>query len=162
MKKLIGIVLLLVVSIFPGAAFAQQTSFPIITSGTTATGTTITSTGPLNLAYTPYVVPTTGWTRARVNNMTGSQVNQLVCVEAWRGGAKNHLGCQRVDLAPTGTNPTVANWATEFDAPTTWLTPGQYNVQYTYQTSNGMWQPLSTISSPGLHVVVPMTGTKTN
>lgn len=163
MKKIIGTILLLLASIFPGAAFAQQTSFPITTSGTTATGTTITSTGSLNLAYTPFVVPTTGWTRARVNNMTNAQVNQLVCVEAWKGGVKNHLGCQRVNLAPTGTNPMVANWAAEFDAPTSWLTAGQYNLQYNYQAANGAWVPLSTIPSPGPNVVVPnMIGTKTN
>lgn len=149
-KKIIGAAIVLLASIFPGAAFAQQTSFPV-SVGTTGTGGTSGET--FKLAYPPTVVQPTGWTRARVNNMTNTQQNQLVCVEAWRSNTKNHLGCLRVDLAPMGTAPTVADWAKEFDAPTSWLAPGNYDLQYNYQTSNGTWQPISTIPSPGPSVV---------
>lgn len=172
MKKLIGILFLLVATIFPSAAFANtwqggQTSFNYTSPQggwpNTAQGAATTNTGwngnTLKHAYNPVTVPQTGWTRARVNNMSNAHQDRLVCVEAWRQGTKNHLGCLRLDLNPMGTANELGGWAKEFDAPTAWLAPGNYKVEYTYQGANGMWQPISTIPSSGPFVNQQTTGT---
>lgn len=106
-------------------------------------------------AYRPYTVradfnqPLTAWsnsqvnwTRARINNATLMPSNPLVCAEAFRvGGGKQHLGCLNLNLGANGF--TQANWAEEFNVPTSWLVrPGTYRIVYTYQDQLGNWHQI--------------------
>lgn len=102
--------------------------------------------GTLRHAYRPVVVEKTQAMRARVDNFTKVQQKRLVCVEAFNkvSNAKTHLGCLWVDLAPMGS--TMSDWAFEFDAPTYWLTTGNYNVVYTYQGTDGAWHHVKSIN----------------
>lgn len=101
--------------------------------------------GTLRHAYKPFTVTETGWTRARVDNFSGVAQKRLVCVEAFNNATntKTHLGCLWVDLAPMGS---TSDWAFEFNAPTHMLSPGTYNVVYTYQAADGMWHRIKSIN----------------
>lgn len=101
--------------------------------------------GTLRHAYKPYTVSETKWLRARVDNFSTQPQKRLVCVEAFNvaNNAKTHLGCLWVDLA--GYN-SQGMWAAEFDAPTTMLSPGTYNVVYTYQGGDGMWHRIQSVN----------------
>lgn len=102
--------------------------------------------GALRHAYKPVTVESTGMMRARVDNFTTSQQKALVCVEAFNNAnnVKTHLGCLWVNLAPMGS--TVSDWAFEFDATTNMLSPGNYNVVYTYQDAGGSWHQIKSIN----------------
>ena len=102
--------------------------------------------GTLRHAYKPTTVAATQWTRARVDNFTAVQQKRLVCVEAFNNAtnAKTHLGCLWVNLAPMGS--TVSDWAFEFDVPTNMLSPGSYNVVYTYQADDGSWHQIKSVN----------------
>ena len=102
--------------------------------------------GALRHAYKPYTVAETKWMRARVDNFSNMPQKSLVCVEAFNvsTNAKTHLGCLWVDLASY--NSTTGMWAAEFDAPTTMLSPGTYNVVYTYQGADGNWNRIKSVS----------------
>lgn len=102
--------------------------------------------GTLRHAYRPVTVEKTQTMRARVDNFTQVQQKRLVCVEAFNkaNNAKTHLGCLWVDLAPMGS--TMSDWAFEFDAPTYWLTTGNYKVVYTFQGADGGWHHIKSIS----------------
>lgn len=79
-----------------------------------------------------------GWMHARVNNTTGVGKTPLVCVEAFRGSRKTHLGCLTLTMGVSGFSD--ANWAQGFNAPTNLLTvPGTYRVVYTYRDEMGKW-----------------------
>lgn len=101
----------------------------------------------LKHAYKPVTIQETQWTRARVNNHTTIPQKRLVCVEAFNNAnnAKTHLGCLWVDLAGMGTVDSM--WAAEFDAPTSWLSPGSYTVVYTYQDEGGMWHRINSMTN---------------
>lgn len=113
--------------------FSLMLALPTTTFAEDGTGTT------LRHSYRPFTNTVNNAMRARVDNFTPTQQKRLVCVEAWNNasGARNHLGCLWVDLAPM--NSTVANWASEFEAPTYWLKRGTYTVVYTYQDEMGNW-----------------------
>lgn len=133
MKKLLLSILFTVVLVFvsAGVASAHEPS----------------DEGTLRHAYRPVVVEKTNAMRARVDNFTQVQQKRLVCVEAFHkvSNAKTHLGCLWVDLAPM--NSTMADWAFEFDVPqTSMLSPGTYNVVYTYQSTDGAWHHVKSIN----------------
>lgn len=100
--------------------------------------------GTLRHAYKPFTVTETKWMRARVDNFSAVPQKRLVCVEAFNvsTNAKTHLGCLWVDLAGRGGDM----WAAEFDAPTNMLSPGTYNVVYTYQAADGSWNRIKSIN----------------
>jgi len=131
MKKLLLTLLfaLVVAVLLPRSALAHQSE----------------DEGTLRHAYRPVVVEKTQAMRARVDNFTQVQQKRLVCVEAFNkvSNAKTHLGCLWVDLAPM--NSTMSDWAFEFDAPTYLLTTGNYNVVYTYQSTDKQWHHIKSI-----------------
>jgi hypothetical protein len=82
-----------------------------------------------------------GWMHARVNNNTGMGQTPLVCVEAWRGSRKTHLGCLTLTMGVSGFSD--ANWAQGFNAPTHLLTtPGVYRIVYSYRDQFGDWHAI--------------------
>ena len=101
--------------------------------------------GTLRHAYKPMTTENQ-WMKARVNNHTTMHQKRLVCVEAFNNAnnAKTHLGCLWVDLAAMGTVDSM--WAAEFDAPTSWLSPGSYTVVYTYQDEGNMWHRIKSVN----------------
>lgn len=114
----------------------------------------------LQHAYKPHAVTDvpgqTGWTNARVNNITNMNQNSLVCVEAWgTPSSKTHLGCLKVNLNPTMSS---GNWAHEFNAPTAWLNQGTYRLAYTYMDNTGTWQEWKPVKPP-VSVTHPVTTT---
>ena len=123
----------------PGSASAE-------TSSTMGQPVNQGSTGSeIRHAYQPTVVTETGWTRARVQNVTNMPKHTLVCVEAWNqmNNSRTHLGCLHVDLAAWGS---MDNFAREFDAPTSWLTPGKYTIAYNYQAADGSWHAVRSMN----------------
>lgn len=106
----------------------------------------VDASSTLRHAYKPVVIEKTQTMRARVDNFSHQPVSRLVCVEAFNkaNNVKTHLGCLTVNL--NGFNSTVGDWAFEFDAPTYLLTPGSYNVVYTYQGTDGSWHRVKSVS----------------
>lgn len=95
-------------------------------------------------AYRPYTVAENGWMKARINNVADMPQKRLVCVEAFNNAnnAKTHLGCLWVDMAAHNSG---GMWGVEFNAPTSWLSPGNYTVVYTYQAGDGSWNRIKSM-----------------
>lgn len=113
----------------------------VTTSSNTAT---VQKGAELRHAYKPFTVTETKMMRARINNSSDSSQQRLVCVEAFNNvnGAKTHLGCLQIHLAPMNSNNP---WAQEFDAPTSTLTKGNYTVAYSYQAADGNWHGIKSM-----------------
>lgn len=125
--------------IMPGNVSAQETR----------------SDGTLRHAYKPHLLTEHNMMKARVNNHTNVPQKRLVCVEAFKQStnAKTHLGCLWVDLAAWGS---TGMYAREFNVPLWTLTSGSYTIVYTYQSDDGMWHRVKSISmqiQDGMHTV---------
>ena len=98
--------------------------------------------GRVRHAYQPQTVFSgnqAGWMQARVNNVSAPARN-LICVEAFRGNRKYHLGCLAVDWSA------IQSGSVEFNAPTHWLPAGNYRVVYTYPGMDGRWHRIKSMS----------------
>ena len=94
-------------------------------------------------AYKPVVVMETKEMKARINNHSSMNQNNLVCVEAFNDttGKKTHLGCLWLSLDAMGGQW----WGKEFNAPTYMLAKGSYTVKYTFRSNDGSWHPIMSI-----------------
>jgi hypothetical protein len=127
-------IFLLVALLIPTSTFAEDQM------QTTQSSTTQVRSD-IRHAYKPVTVRENNWVRARVQNVTTASKDNLVCVEAMKGSSKTHLGCLRVQLSAMNTKTEDGmDWTKEFDAPTNRLGAGNWQVTYTYQDENGMWQ----------------------
>ena len=94
-------------------------------------------------AYQPRTVwggSQAGWMQARVNNVAGSGESTLLCVEAFGGNMKYHLGCLPVNWSD------IQSGSVEFNAPTVWLPTGSYRVVYTYPDMYGRWHRIMSMN----------------
>lgn len=146
MKQLLAILVAFIVfAMVPGVVLAQTatptpTPKPSAQSSTAPVATTQSSMqwgDDLRHAYTPAMVNNNQWVRARINNITGVSESNPVCVEAFQGAAKTHLGCLTVPWRD-------ANWMQEFDAPLSMLGSGTYSIHYTYKKQDGSWVGIKT------------------
>ncbi len=125
--------------VVPNVAFAQMDN----TASMNQQGSTYRHAyKPQAVQQQPGMVNSTAM-RARVDNFSNTEQHRLVCVEAWKGGSKTHLGCLQAHTDAMGGQ----NWSYEFDTPqVSSLSSGTYQIAYSYQEADGSWHGVRSVN----------------